>query len=55
MLAEKDPEALLIVLHYCVVLKRLGGTWWVTGKAENLLKTILTELGGGGRLGHAGQ
>ena len=47
MLSEKTPEALLIVCYYCVVLKRLGETWWMNGKAENLLRTVMTELGGG--------
>jgi hypothetical protein len=47
MLADKIPEALLIVIYYCVTLKKLGRTWWMAGKAENLLKTVMTELGGG--------
>jgi Fungal specific transcription factor domain len=47
MLSEKKPEALLLVCYYCLVLKRLGGTWWMKGKAENLLRTVMTELGGG--------
>ena len=48
MLSEKKPEALLIVCYFCLVLKRMGDTWWMKGKAENLLRTIMTELGGGG-------
>jgi hypothetical protein len=47
LVSEKMPEALLIVCYYCVVLKKLGGTWWMEGKAENLLRTIMIELGGG--------
>ncbi|KAE8442462.1 hypothetical protein EG329_003305 [Mollisiaceae sp. DMI_Dod_QoI] len=47
MLAEKVPEALLIVCYYCVVLEKLSDTWWMKGKAENLLRTVLTELGEG--------
>jgi hypothetical protein len=47
MVADKIPEALLIVVYYCVVLKKLGDTWWLVGKAENLLRTVMTELGGG--------
>jgi Fungal specific transcription factor domain/Fungal Zn(2)-Cys(6) binuclear cluster domain len=47
MLSEKKPEALLIVCYYCLVLKRLSETWWMKGKAENLLRTVMTELGGG--------
>ena len=47
MLADKMPQALLIVCHYCIVLKRLSETWWIKGKAENLLRTVMTELGDG--------
>lgn len=47
MLSQKMPEALLVVCYYCLVLKRLGDTWWMKGKAENLLRTVMTELGGG--------
>jgi hypothetical protein len=47
MLSEKRPEALLIICCYCLVLKRMGETWWMKGKAENLLRTVMTELGGG--------
>jgi len=25
----------------------MGDTWWMKGKAENLLRTVMTELGGG--------
>jgi len=44
---QKIPEALLLVLYYCVALKRLDHLWWVKGKAENLLNTVLAELGPG--------
>ncbi|KAE9365700.1 hypothetical protein N431DRAFT_495574 [Stipitochalara longipes BDJ] len=47
MLSEKRPEALLVICYYCLVLKRIGETWWMKGKAENLLRTVMTELGGG--------
>lgn len=45
MLEEKIPEALLIALYYCVALKRAEHMWWVYEKGENLLRTILEELG----------
>jgi hypothetical protein len=45
MLHEKLPEALLLVVYYCVALKRVGYMWWVEGKAENLLRTVVSELG----------
>jgi len=47
MLEQKIPEALLLVLYYCVALKRLEHLWWVRGKAENLLNTVNAELGMG--------
>lgn len=48
MLEEKIPEALLLVVFYCVALKRveyMPPVWWVEGKAENLLRTVIVELG----------
>ena len=45
MLEEKIPEALLLVVFYCVALKRAAYMWWVEGKAENLLRTVVAELG----------
>jgi hypothetical protein len=45
MLEEKIPEALLLVAFYCVALKRAAYMWWVEGKAENLLRTVITEIG----------
>lgn len=45
MLEDKIPEALLLVVYYCVALKRAAYMWWVEGKAENLLRTVVVELG----------
>ena len=47
MMEQKIPEALLLVLYYCVALKRLEHLWWVRGKAENLLNTVNAEMGPG--------
>lgn len=47
MLREKVPEALLIVVYYCVALKKADHMWWVKEKPENLLRTLLAELGTG--------
>ena len=44
MLKDKVPEAMLLVGFYCVLLKRLDHVWWVTGKGENLLRTVIIEL-----------
>lgn len=45
MLERKVPEALLIAAHYCVALKRMDHVFWLTGKADNLLKTIIDVIG----------
>jgi hypothetical protein len=47
MLEQKIPEALLVVVFYCVALKKAEHMWWVRGKGENLLRTLLAELGPG--------
>lgn len=47
MLKDKVPEALLIVVFYCVALKRAEYMWWVKGKGENLIRTVMGELGEG--------
>jgi hypothetical protein len=47
LVEERVPEALLLVAHYCVLLKRLENMWWVKGKAENLLQTVRAALGDG--------
>lgn len=49
MLEEKVPEALLVIAYLSVAMKRLGflRKWWQDGMAENLLGTILNELGEG--------
>jgi len=44
MMEEKIPEALLLVAFYTVALKRADHMWWVEGKAENLLRTLVVEL-----------
>ena len=45
MTEERVPEALLILAHYCVLLKRMEYLWWVKGRAHNLLQTIRNSLG----------
>jgi len=47
MVEEKIPEAMLVIVFYCVTLKKADNMWWVRGKGENLLRTMLAELGGG--------
>jgi hypothetical protein len=45
MLENKMPEALVMVAFYAVAIKRLPHMWWLEGKSENLLQTVLDELG----------
>ncbi|KAG9231457.1 hypothetical protein BJ875DRAFT_117926 [Amylocarpus encephaloides] len=45
MLENKVPEALILVAYYCVAMNRLPPLWWIDGKAEGLLKTVLDEVG----------
>lgn len=47
MVEQKIPEALVLVAFYCVALKKAENMWWVRGKGENLLRTVLAELGPG--------
>ncbi|PVH76165.1 hypothetical protein DL98DRAFT_518178 [Cadophora sp. DSE1049] len=47
LLEQKYPQAILIVMYYCVVLQRLESAWWMKGKAENLLQTMVDVLGSG--------
>lgn len=47
LIEERVPGALLLIAHYCVLLKRLENMWWVKGKAENLLETVRATLGDG--------
>lgn len=47
MLKDKVPEALLIVVMYCVALKRADNMWWMSGKGQNLMRTVMGELGDG--------
>ncbi|KAE9380669.1 hypothetical protein N431DRAFT_498493 [Stipitochalara longipes BDJ] len=47
LIEERVSEAILILAHYCVLLKRLEYMWRVKGKAESLLKAIIDEVGEG--------
>ncbi|KAH9217055.1 hypothetical protein DL95DRAFT_295802 [Leptodontidium sp. 2 PMI_412] len=47
LLEHKFPQAILIVMYYCIVLQRLESAWWMKGKAENLMQTMIDVLGSG--------
>lgn len=50
LLRRRTPEALAIFAHYCVLLKKLDGFWWVQGWGTILLSTIYGLLGNTHRL-----
>lgn len=37
---QRSPAALVLLAHYCILLKRSGERWWIEGKAEELLGKI---------------
>ncbi len=45
LVQSRNPHALVLLAHYCVLLKRVDDRWWIQGKAEHLLGTIRHELG----------
>ncbi|KAE8441665.1 hypothetical protein EG329_004586 [Mollisiaceae sp. DMI_Dod_QoI] len=47
MMERKNPQALLVAMHFCTTLKGLDHLWWMKGKAENLLTTLIDALGEG--------
>lgn len=40
LLSRRTPEALAIFAHFCVLLKRLDGFWWMQGWAHHLLAQV---------------
>jgi hypothetical protein len=44
LLAEQQPEALIILAHYCVLLNRLEKYWWIEGCAQHFLQFIDESL-----------
>jgi hypothetical protein len=45
LMGEHRPEALVILAHYCVLLKKVNSCWWLEGVGERLLMAIDRELG----------
>lgn len=37
---QRSPAALVLLAHYCILLKRSEELWWIEGKAEELLRKI---------------
>lgn len=44
LLHQRLPEALVILAHYCVLLKFVDSCWYMKGVGEKLLVTIIEEL-----------
>ncbi|KAL8840130.1 MAG: hypothetical protein Q9170_001478 [Blastenia crenularia] len=44
LLHARNPEALVILAHYCVVLHHLDNYWWMKGWGAHLLENIYDEL-----------
>ena len=44
MVQAHNPYALVLLAHYCILLKRNDSRWWIEGKAEELLTKIRTIL-----------
>ncbi|KAK9360724.1 hypothetical protein V1504DRAFT_453755 [Lipomyces starkeyi] len=44
LLKSRQPMALVILAHYCVILSFLDGRWWLTGWGEKLVEEIYQSL-----------
>lgn len=44
MIRDKHPGALILLAHYCVLLKKLEGFWFFDGRATALLKNVVACL-----------
>ena len=44
LMYDRRPEALIILAHYCVLLKKINSCWYLKGLGENLLKSIREAL-----------
>ena len=43
-LNAREPEALIILAHYCVILHHLDSYWWMNGWAMHIINNIHHEL-----------
>lgn len=44
LLADGHPGALILLAHYCILLKNVESHWYFEGRATRLLKTICNRL-----------
>lgn len=49
-LQQREPIALVIVGHFCVLLQSLGNFWWIDGWAEHLMAEVMGSLSGEHRM-----
>lgn len=47
LLQKYHPGALVLLAHYCILLKKIEGHWYFEGRATRLLGMILRHLGRG--------
>lgn len=45
LIQERRPEALIILAHYCVLLKKVDSCWWLAGVGNRMLAAIDEALG----------
>jgi hypothetical protein len=45
MVNNKQPEALILLAHYCLLLNKVDKFWWMRGMSRHLLQTIHRTLG----------
>ncbi|PMD27151.1 hypothetical protein NA56DRAFT_676137 [Hyaloscypha hepaticicola] len=45
LINDGHPGALILLAHYCILLKRIEGYWYFEGRATRLLRSILRNLG----------
>ena len=44
IMQERRPEALVILAHYCVLLKKVDSCWWLAGVGNRMLAAIYQAL-----------
>lgn len=45
LIYERDPRALIVLAHFCVLLKRIDHIWFLRGLGPGLLGNIWKVLG----------
>lgn len=45
MVQQRQPAALVVLVHYCLLLNRVGDFWWIRGMSRHLLQKIHGAVG----------